>query len=1137
MAANSNSTSDPVAAQAAASLQLLLQEDPGLVQFGLTTTTTPSPTTTGSADETNPPDSVAFSYAAALLASTTPPSSTSSSTFSSRTAAAAVQEVDRKLALTESLAVKLSRTSPEAVAGHLLRLHGYESFATPTTMTADGNPSISDIGNHNKSTNNELSNPSSTVSTSTTTTTTTTTSSGSSIVTLAAMRDRAARLERAAEHLEGTCARVETSVTKAYDKLSTATARLERVLAISSALKTILRLQFETAKLLSYDLDDVRDLTRAAAAVAVLEQLLASQQQQQHEPSTLSISSSSLSTSDSILVVERMRPAAVQTAAAVRRAASILWQEQQKLASGGGAAPNTNTQQLGAVLQIYFHLGELPAAVWQAVDHAHAVALTATRRLFQLSTLQQINDQVAKLAQSHKQSSNAAPTASSLSTGSSSVSAAAATARETTKWRKQVRATVTVQWAHAVLEAATLVRTIHRVLLRKSDPVTRTRYVAVVAATPPPAPYSSVIPAVSSMDTSAFSIFDLFWTRFCSTLASTISSMLADHQNNDSVKSDVAALYPAVRAAALEMVSHLQESSRNSTVGNFSNDGTAEFSAGILGGISSLSDPFLNGYVNCYNDNINGIIAEENPQAATTAFSPSADTWTTPPLETGWSYTASGGSQRFTSTSNSTSPGAPQLLNALSAAAMRSSEWESLQGRDGHIGLYPLQQVFLRACQDRLTAPLQYMFPETVAMDDAGVALSGGLALLPSKYDIQRFDENIRLELSLADPREGGGDSTAVTMIAECVVSVISDFCVRAKTAMSGVGETGFVNAYDWSMTESLQHDRKIVAIMYTLKQYLQNAPEKTFVAPYRPAVLPQHLEAANLCTNGLAQALTAIDSTVKFVVLLPLCRALNRRIGVVLAKMHSGVYLDTQTSNSSGDGMDDGNDAPSFVQKEIANIFDMIAEKQLARFPPAYSSIIATNITSFTIYTFLSNASLIRPLRESARLHLTQDLADLEMVLEQFVAKTGSTLTLHQVEEGKPYAELRASRQMLFWTGLENRGKPAEEVAKSLLREVWIRDTRVSTLVHYLFSFAPSTLSSPHHVKRISAADYVHSLVQYDGSTITGEDAAWLTIMSCCESYAQRASVASTRDDGDPRIAQIIIFLGQELLRRRGRN
>ena len=51
------------------------------------------------------------------------------------------------------------------------------------------------------------------------------------------------------------------------------------------------------------------------------------------------------------------------------------------------------------------------------------------------------------------------------------------------------------------------------------------------------------------------------------------------------------------------------------------------------------------------------------------------------------------------------------------------------------------------------------MFPEHVEDDDDDE--HAATALLPSKYNVQRFDENIRQELALADPRQGGGDVSA----------------------------------------------------------------------------------------------------------------------------------------------------------------------------------------------------------------------------------------------------------------------------------------------------------------------------------------------------------------------------------------
>lgn len=1080
------SASDPAAAQAAASLQLLLREDPGLVQFGLTL----------QAANKNP-DSVAFPYAASLLQqpTTLPPNvnntnnNAAAASSAQELAVAALQDVERKLALTESLAVKLSRTSPEAVTGHLLHLHGYHRYPShPSGGTAGDWPPQQQpqpaSHSHTESAPTITSSP-----------------------TLLEIRDRAVRLERHAEGLAVTARRVETSLSKGLRKLQTSTLQLERVLAVSSAVKRILRLQFETAKLLSYDLDDARDLTRAAASVAVLEDLLRQQEQQQQ---------GSGGTNKPIAVVERMRPTAVQTARAVRQAAATMLQLQQQQQQTLDSVSSLN--QLGSVLQVYYHLGELPTAVWKAVDQAHAQAVTAAKQLWNPVTLQQLHDQATAFK----------PHSSSLSSSSSHQSS-----QQMMQYRqwKQVRSAAAVEWAQAVLAAATHVRNVHRVLQRKTDFVARTLYVSVVAASPIPEAYQ--INTSTTNDTNKdlqsvpqsqqpFSLFALFWGRYCQSLAAIIENVLQNQHVN--LVADVAALYPAVRAAALEIVGHLQESSSSSSTMSVLDDAVAG-STGILGGTAILNDVFLDGSTTSSHNNNNND-SNENPQAAT-----SADSWTRP-VSLHVDPSSQKLSQRFL---------AP--LHAISAAVIHSPEWKTLQGSGKlQTGLYPLQQAFLSACQDRLTAPLQYMFPENVTIDDDGASLaSAGLSLLPSKYDIQRFDENIRQELSFADPREGGGDFTAVAMIADCVVSMISEFCVRAKNAMSGVGEGGYLQK-DWSMTDDLQHNRKVAVIMHTLKTCLQNSPERTFVTPYRPSVLPQHLEAANLCAEGLAPALTAIDNTVKLAVLLPLCRALNRHIATVLAKMHSGVYLESSSKSSTDDTIDDST-PPSFIQKELTSILDLIFEKQLARFPSAYASFIASNVTAFTIYVFLSNASLARPLGEAARLHITQDLTDLEMALEQFVSKAGGTLTLHHVEHGKPYAELRAVRQMLFWTGLDNRGKPADDVAKSLLREVWTKDMRASTIFHYLFSFGPSTLSSPYHIKRTTAAEYVSSLIQLDGSVVTGEDAAWMTVMACCDSYVQRASAgvsanaADAVGSGDVRVAQIVTTLGQELLRRRGRN
>jgi hypothetical protein len=276
----------------------------------------------------------------------------------------------------------------------------------------------------------------------------------------------------------------------------------------------------------------------------------------------------------------------------------------------------------------------------------------------------------------------------------------------------------------------------------------------------------------------------------------------------------------------------------------------------------------------------------------------------------------------------------------------------------------------------------------------------------------------------------------------------------------------------------------------------------------------------------ALLPALKEIDSLVKTSILDPLCRALNRLVSTALVKMHRGTYL-----QESVDAM---SQPSSFVQLYLADQYDNIASTYLAQLPNEYAVSVASTVATFSIYSFVSNAALLRPLGETSRLRLTQDLADFELALEQFVFKGGTSLSLSQIGDGKPYAELRAFRQVLYWTALEDKTLSPAEVAKGLLRDTWVKDLRPSTLFHFLFSFAPARLTSPHHFKRMDAGDYVGTLVKLDGSVDDGEASAWMTTMACCDSYQQRESVDGAIIDGDRRIGAILMVLGPELLRRR---
>jgi conserved oligomeric Golgi complex subunit 5 len=1089
--ANPTASSSSSAAQAATSLALLLREDQLLTKYNMHINAS-NKRGENEQDAMDPAaykgkEDASFSYAAALLLEDDMDTNRihSTSTYSvkdhQQRAEDALGEVERKLALVESLAERVSRTSPEAVAGPLLRLHGHAIVIEEDEKEGEEkDPSPSSLSSSTQGT------------------------------TLVATRERCDRLKRQGEVLEGVATRVETSLTRGLTRMDKATNRLSRVLQVSATLKMILRLQFEASKLEGFILDDLRDLTRAAASVAVIEDLLSKPELRDHK-------------SNKIDVVDAIRPQATKTAAAVRKAAADLLSQRQQESESTNAII-----QLGATLQVYYHLGELPQAAWSAVNHALAAAEKVSNEFWSPTTLTNLQE--------------TATTEAKLSAASKKLSDANVQ-RALKNKLKEFRADAAIKWANGITDAALQVWNLQQVLSRKTDPVSRQVFMDVVAKAPIPEKfrkdYEELIKVQKqSINTGKnagnendvvskkenFSIFSLFWERLCQRMGDRLKHIL--EYENGKFAPDVSALYPAVRSAILHSMASLKDTMQAAGMPGSSLmaslDDTASSSSafmGVLGGSAALDDPFLR-----WSSQVVERDHDVGSATSSSRVSCSADRWTVSKSETG--------NECGTSTSGVGSGSTTASMSAV----FSSPEWQTLEGNQTtQKGLFRLQIAFLQESSDRLCAPLKYMFAENVTIDDTGNAISH-LPLLPSKYDIQRLDGIIRQELAIADPREGGGDLSSVSMIAENIVHMISRFCAQAENAVSNVGEKNCLSS-DGSPTDALAHDLKVAKIVHFMAECLRTAPEKVFLDPYRPALTSQLEEASNVASLALLPAREEIDNLVTTTILRPLCRAVNQRIATKMGRMHQeGAYL----PHGIGDSSDMS--GSSFVQKHMTGLYESLSATYLAKLPPRYSILVGSTVAVFSVFTFVSNASLIRPLSEDAKLHLTQDLADFELVIDQFVTRSGGnveTKSLSEIGNGKAYAELRAMRQMLFWTGLDDTSKPPSTVAKSILRENWVRDVRPSTLFHYLFSFAPNLLSSPHHWKRMRAEEYVGTLVSLDGEVEEGESVDWMTTMQCCDSYQQRESAQSsligkTGSEGDPRIASILSVLGPELLRRR---
>lgn len=1079
-------------ANASRALRRLIEEDPLLEKFQLTTL---NPNQDGSSKKdgkvvkkgTEP----VFTYAAALVNadSSLDMDMDSQHDFFDPTSGGNIQqkakdalaEVERKLLLVGSLSERISREKPEHVAAPLLKLHGFTPFPEEQEQILDSD--VYDGSAHSSET------------------------SRFAVPGLTSTLERCDRLARQSQVLDSVANRVESTLERGLARMNSATEKLDRVLKTSQVLKMVMRLQFEAKKVLGSGLDfdallsnddeaniyhsahvDLRDLTRAAASVAIIEELL------NHEDLK----------DQGIDTVEQMRPEAERVAKAVKIAAAGLLADQHGGTSGASKLPSAT--KLGATLQVYYHLGELPFAAWSAVSLGLDRAEKASGKFLNPSAMK-------RLIESAKADAKAAV---DKELGSSNVDRRRRESAYNRALKMKLRdkkAEAAVTWASGVAEAALQVFNLHRVLLRKSDPVSRQNFMEVVNAAPIPDKFLEAQELANSTSKKSegskkqqVSIFSLFWNQMCINLGARMQRLLK--YENGAIAADVATFYPAIRSASLDMLSSVQDSMQagalsyaNNMMDDVNGRGSG-MSGGIMGGSVALDDPLLLGFAP----------TEESKDTLDVGFTAvSADQWTKKDPSA-----FDGGVDKI---SHSGRTG--QAQTSAVSSILLSPEWLALQG-SGDVGLYPMQRSFLQSLRERLSTPIKTLFLENTMVDENGIDMKM-LPTLPSDKDLGKIEKVLKKELSIADPREGGGDFSMTTIISECIVELVEIFCSMAKGATSGATESKLINASKGTATEELLHDMKVASILSSLTSILRGLPEDTFIVPYRPAHSLQHEEAANMCEIALLPAIHEIESLVKRQFVAPLCNVLNRELSSQIALMHKGIYIGDEASSQG-----------SFVQTYLVHKYENIASQILSRLPGDYGAMVASTICAFSIYCFVSNASLIRPLGEVGRLRITQDLADFELILEQLIFKGGGSTPLNQIFGGKPYAELRAVRQMLFWNGLEDKTLSSERVSKAFFREVWVKDVRPSTTFHFLFTFAPTLLSSPHHSCRMSAEEYVRNLVKLDGSVEDGEGKAWMTTMSCCDAYAQRESIDGGVSIGDRRIPAILMIIGPELLRRR---
>uniref|UniRef100_A0A7N6AXG1 Conserved oligomeric Golgi complex subunit 5 n=1 Tax=Anabas testudineus TaxID=64144 RepID=A0A7N6AXG1_ANATE len=144
-----------------------------------------------------------------------------------------------------------------------------------------------------------------------------------------------------------------------------------------------------------------------------------------------------------------------------------------------------------------------------------------------------------------------------------------------------------------------------------------------------------------------------------------------------------------------------------------------------------------------------------------------------------------------------------------------------------------------------------------------------------------------------------------------------------------------------------------------------------------------------------------------------------------------------------------------SLYMKELQGFISRVMADYFRHFQCAdfiYES--TESIAQRAIKLFIRHASLLRPLGEGGKMRLAADFAQMEMAVAPLCRRVSDL--------GKPYRMLRSFRPLLFQT--------SELIASSPAVGDLIP---YSTLLHFLFTRAPSELKSPHQRSEWSIARY----------------------------------------------------------------
>ena len=417
-------------------------------------------------------------------------------------------------------------------------------------------------------------------------------------------------------------------------------------------------------------------------------------------------------------------------------------------------------------------------------------------------------------------------------------------------------------------------------------------------------------------------------------------------------------------------------------------------------------------------------------------------------------------------------------------------------------------EIYLARSIARLNKPLNLMWPETQNFNKDLV--ESAHHNVPTSNDVQTFGRVMEKELQNA--RRDLGLLMAIARGA--VTSAVRMFAARAENFLAP--------SYSdpWRLSKQKQHitltkaQRRNRDIFERLQQLKRILLQLTKSDVNRGDHLVRALGPASKCVDELSRQIMS-----------PYVLSASKQLDLTILGMHSETFSDKNTSTETS----------SFYIRRVCSSISIL-KKYFQCFTSNYTSGMIREIKIMlcrhVICNFVRHASLIRPLSETGKLRLTQDMTQLELSLSQIVSDTSSL--------GWVYEELRAFRQLLFLETNAAAQLPRHELSKF----------RPSTFSHHLIGRGPVELEHPiDAVKESDLKGYTKWILDtaravqntdededendalvslpsvpsstsldslelfsrvYDTPSCTVENAIWNRVQMCLDKYAQRMSSGS---------------------------